>query len=433
MNESVTIKLIKRLPILIILLLASGAFLGLMLGDSSDLLTTATHGDENLQWMWGIIDFAVVSVAFFHMRQLIRIASQQPWLIALLIWSILSAAWSADPELTLRRTLGLACTMLLGFFLGTRFEMKELLQMLAFVLVIVMLSSVITAILLPSFGVMADLDGAWRGVFTHKNVMSRIVGLGIIVFTCLLWETRRYRWGYVPLIFLGIVLIVLCKSMTAIIVTGLTLSLGAYRKLRPSPAQAVAVFAITLLLVLAGAVYLQGEADFVFASMGRDITLTGRTQLWELSSAAVLQRPLLGAGWDAFWSSSTADTIRHIIGWDAPHAHNGFLDISLNIGLIGLIIFLGALADFFRRAMRYGRQTGRQYRLWPLLFLSYMFFYLFTESPQLDRNTLFCIVYCAISVSMNIPAGNEGFSHFREGEFMFVGNLSNVAVMKELR
>jgi len=101
--------------------------------------------------------------------------------------------------------------------------------------------------------------------------------------------------------------------------------------------------------------------------------------------------------------------------------------------LIGLIVFLGALADFFRRAMRYARQTGRPFRLWPLLFLSYMFFYLFTESPQLDRNTLFCIVYCTISVSMNIPAGNEGFSHIRESEFMFAGSHPNVAVMKELR
>jgi O-antigen ligase len=422
----------KFVVIILILLLTSGAFLSLMLEDSTGV-TAALHGDERLQWMWLVIDFAVVIICFFHGRQFIRVASQQPLVLAFIVWGVLSLAWSGDPQLTVRRTVGLVCSTAFGFFLGMRFEMRTLLRMLAFTLVIAILASVAAAILFPSFGVMAGVDGGWRGVYVHKNVMARVMGLAVVVFLCLIWDAGWDRLKYVIPLILAVVLIVLSKSMTAVVVTVLTLSLGFFRRLRLRPAQIVALLAFVMLLGLAATLYLQGHTDTLFAWMGRDSTLTGRTTLWQIAGAAVLKRPLLGAGWDVFWASSDGDNIRNLIGWQAPHAHNAFLDISLNVGLIGLAIFLAALFDCFRRAVRYSRELGRPFSLWPLLFFSYMFFYMFTETTQVDRHSLFYIIYCAVSVSMNLAPRSEFLEDELEEEYMPMGMASSINTYPGLR
>src|SRR5258708_33971572 len=112
--------------------------------------------------------------------------------------------------------------------------------------------------------------------------------------------------------------------------------------------------------------------------MGRDASLTGRTDLCQVSIAAMLQRPLLGAGWDVFWMGPEADDIRSLVGWQTPHAHNAFIDLSLNTGLVGLAIFLPSLCDCLRRAVRYSRDPARPFTSWPLLDYGNIFFFMFT-------------------------------------------------------
>jgi exopolysaccharide production protein ExoQ len=418
----------KYLIVAVVLLLSSGAFLNLVFDDNATNVTPYLHGDERLQLMWAIIDAAIIAVCFYHGRQLIRVASRQPLVLAFVVWGALSIAWSEDPSLSVRRVLGLICTTAFGFLLGMRFELKELMRMLAWTVAIVMVASVAAAVLFPSFGVMAGLDGgAWRGVFDQKNELGRLVGLGIVVFTCLLWESRRNRLFYLIPLSLGFALIVLSRSMTALIVTLVTLFLGLNLRLRLRPAQSVALFATVLLLGLPATIFLQGHMNSVYAFMGRDSTLTGRMPLWELSTTAVLHRPLLGAGWDVFWTSPDSDNIRSLIHWQAPHAHDAFIDISLNVGLIGLAIFLTGLFDCFRRAVRYSHEPGRPFIFWPLLFYSFVFFYMFTESSTVDRHSVFYILYCAISVSMNFPPRMEFVEDELEEEYAPAEMATNIS------
>jgi exopolysaccharide production protein ExoQ len=422
----------KYLIIIVVLLLSSGAFMALLLQDPSGI-NASIRGDDRLQLMWAVIDFAVVILCFFHGRQFIRVASQQPLILAFMAWGILSLAWSDNPQLTVRRTAGLVCTTALGFFLGMRFELRVFLKMLAWTFAIVMFASVVTVVLFPSLGIMADLDGhGWRGVYTQKNELARMVGLALVVFTCLLWESRRNRLVYVVPLALGFGLIVLSRSMTGLIVTTLTLFFGFYRRLRLRPAQSMALFTIVLFFGFGVTVFLQNHMDPVFALIGRDSTLTGRTALWRLGTAAALKRPLLGAGWDVFWAGPEGDTIRSLVGWEAPHAHNAFIDMTLNVGLIGLAIFLVALFDCFRRAVRYSQEPGRPFSLWPLLFYSYMFLYFFTESTPVDRHSLIYILYCATSVSMNVASRVEVVEDDLEEEYLPAEMAPNIRTIQGL-
>jgi exopolysaccharide production protein ExoQ len=415
-----------------LLLLNSSAFIGLVVDENVTQINIAIRGDSHAQLMWGVIECFLIIFCFFHGRQFVRVASRQPLILAFVGWAALSLAWSEDPQLTARRVLGLICTTAMGFVLGMKLDTKALLRLLVWAMAIAMLASVIAALLFPSFGVMANLDaGAWRGVFTHKNELGHSMGIALIVLICLLWESRQDRPIYLILLFLGVALLVLSKSVTSIIVTILTLSIGLYRRLRLRPAQRVAFLAIALLVGLAATVFLQSRMDSIFAMVGRNSTLTGRVPVWQLSADAVLQRPLLGAGWDAFWPGTGGDHIRSLVHWDVPHAHNGFLEMSLNIGLIGLVIFLICNYDCFRRALRWSNDPSQPFRLWPLLYYSFTFLFFFTEAPAVDRHTLSFVLFCAISVWMTEARGMKIIEHEKEEEYMPSGIASDSGMVQE--
>src|SRR5215472_11589199 len=221
----------KYVAIVLVLVLTSGAFLPLMMDDDTGL-SAYQHGDDRQQWMWGFIDLVAVVACALHGRQFMRVASRQPLILAFVAWGIMTTVWSEDPMLSLRRTLGLACTVALGFFLGMRFELKDLLRMVTWALAIVVLASIVAGLLLPSFAIQYNLGGAWRGVFVQKNTMARVIGVAVMVFTYLLLESRRNRLMYLVLLLFTVALALLSKSLTVLIVSFLTVSELAYVKLR---------------------------------------------------------------------------------------------------------------------------------------------------------------------------------------------------------
>jgi O-antigen ligase len=421
----------KKFFLFAVLVLTSGAFIGLVV-DQGINSTTMTGGDERGQLMWGIVDCIVVLVCFFHCRQLVRVASRQPWILAFVGWATFSLAWSDFPLLTMRRVAGLICTMALGFLLGMRLDMKPLVRLLAWALAFTMPASFIAALFFPSFGLMHRLDSVgWRGVFSHKNGLGSAMGMALIAFACLLWESRRKPLRYILPVVAGLGLLVLSRSMTSIVVTALTLSIGFYLRLRMRSAHKIAVCAMALLVALAAGLFLRGRMHSVLALVGRDSSLTGRIPLWHFSANAMLERPLLGSGWDAFWPGKGGDKIRNLVRWPAPHAHNGFLELGLNVGLIGLAIFLVSNYKCFRLALRYSKDPGQPFRLWPLLFYSYTFLSSFTEASPIDRHTLTFLLFCALSVSMTETFGVEVVERERAMEYMPFALESNAGIIQE--
>jgi len=90
--------------------------------------------------------------------------------------------------------------------------------------------------------------------------------------------------------------------------------------------------------------FLGGSNVASFSSqLGRDDTLTGRTDVWAAVLPAMEREPMLGYGFGSFWT----DTRRRF--YEISDAHNGYLDISLDLGAVGLAFYFGWLLSCARK------------------------------------------------------------------------------------
>ena len=97
----------------------------------------------------------------------------------------------------------------------------------------------------------------------------------------------------------------------------------------------------------------------MFELLNRNQDLTGRTEIWSMVMDAILEHPWLGYGYHAFWRGADGPSVDvRLSGWIPPHAHNGFLDLALDFGIAGPLLFVCLLAGPAFDALRLAkRQT----------------------------------------------------------------------------
>ncbi|MEC4815945.1 MAG: O-antigen ligase [Scytonema sp. PMC 1069.18] len=348
-------------------------------------------------------------------RSFLRVARKDVWIWLLVGIALASALWTIAPDVTLRRAILLLGTTLFGIYLSMRYTLREQLQLLAWALGIAIILSFLLAIALPSYGVMSFQEGgihagAWRGVWTHKNITGRIMVLSTMVFLCVALanpiRNYRYRWlpwaGYI----LSIVLIILCTSKTSLIAfVTITVIIPLYRTWRYHYTQLIPISIAILLILGSTAILLFDNLDFVASAVGRDLTLTGRTDIWNAMLDLIWERPLFGYGFNAVWrdwdNEATAYLWR-ILEWECPYGHNGLMDLLAELGITGLSAFLLSYITTFLRGVMWLRKTKSVEGLWPLMYLSFLLIYNVSESTLVANNSIFWILYVSTIFSVII-------------------------------
>lgn len=339
-------------------------------------------------------------------KKVIPIVVGEKWLWLLLGIALASTFWSDVPSTTLRGSVFLGQITLFGVYFAARYSLKEQLRLLAVTFSIVVLLSIAIALALPSYGVMTFQEGgvhqgAWRGVYIHKNGLGRMMVLSALVFLLSTSSNHKYRWiawfGFI----LSIALIVLSTSKTALVILLASIVLlPFYKALRWSSSLAISFAISTLLVGGSVAVLLVSNAEAILGAFGRDLTLTGRTDLWAAVIDKIGERPWLGYGYGGFWRSWEGESaqVLSIIRWAAPHSHNGFLDLWLDLGLLGLLAFALSFLAVCWRSIVYLRLTKTSEGLLPLAYLTFLLLANLTESSLLRQNSLW-ILFTVITFS----------------------------------
>ncbi|HZL00427.1 MAG TPA: O-antigen ligase family protein [Caulobacteraceae bacterium] len=351
-------------------------------------------GGDAIGWLrlvWLPVYAVILALCAWRAPCLARFWRPGAILATLVAWAAISTLWSAAPDITGRRTLALGFTTLFGLYLAARFDGREFSELLAGTFLGLALASLAACLLWPAMAVHQEVNlGDWRGLWYEKNQMGAMMACGTLSagVAASLSPARRRLWLAAAAICVGMA--AMSRSATALIMLGLILAgLGLFHLGRRGP---VATLAAAWLCMTAGGIFaaVAGLApDAFFQALGKDPTITGRTDIWRLVEHWSDQAPVLGYGYAGFWTtaSAPANDIRSALGWLVPNAHSGWLDLRLQLGWSGVVLCGGIFAVAVAAALLRGRTVKDGH--WALMFLVIFLLSSLSESVILEQNTIF--------------------------------------------
>jgi O-antigen ligase len=309
--------------------------------------------------IWDFMEFAVLlpflAVGLFALRRDLLSLAVWSWpVLALAALAFVSAFWSDDPALVIRRAGTVTATTLFGIYLAARGDFAPLIASLVKVYAIAAVASFVAIALLPQAATVTGdyYTNAWRGAFTDKNELGMAGAEAIMISVYACYRHYGPRWLSCSTIAAFLVLLFGSQSKTPVVV----MLAGLYAAflvlaLRRRSGAGLLVGYVLLVLGLAGAALLSIGWQDVLAALGRDPTFTNRTRIWQLALEYISHRPWLGYGYGGFWR---ADSVDANVFWDAlgfktPHAHNSWLELTLGVGIVGAALAaLAWLAAIYR-------------------------------------------------------------------------------------
>ncbi len=300
-----------------------------------------------------------------------------------------SALWSIDMGTTAVRSFDVITGSIFALYLTVRYMPSKLLNIVGRSLIWVCFLTIFVTLLNPSNGIHHDQHfPAMRGYFPHKNAMGFVmVAMGAIGFVLTLCNETRKR-GQI-LLSLAILLSIASLSRSTWLNFGIVfVSVYGILFLRKNKVLGLFLLYLSLLLIVAGFLVV-GVDDIILAFsslLGRDATFTGRTDIWKhLIEIISTRRTWFGFGFESFWASKTGALAEYwgTQGFSPSHAHNGWIQVLVNLGVVGLALQVWAWMKTGFRSYRVAMETSDMNNIFLLLY-----FIIFTTS-NVSENTFF--------------------------------------------
>jgi exopolysaccharide production protein ExoQ len=379
---------------------------------------------------WGVVlaFIGISSIAMFLRNDPMTTLRIVPWpLYALLAWMGVSTFWSAYPGWTALATLSQVLTSLFALFLVARFSWRHLLRVFSNVIRFILGASLVFEFVAAVFvrGPIAPIfknysgdkppapafywtqghlfDGnRIQGIVGNSNLLAFAAMLGLVAFAVEYAIVGTRRWISAISFLASALCVDLAKSagisfaLVAVAVAALVSILveGKEREVRHRYYRfawgTAAIAAITILLFRAQ----------VFEFFGKSPDMTGRSGIWKIVLKMIGQHPWTGLGWISNWVPGVKPFEGLVVIDRVPYyqAHNAYLDVWMQIGLVGLLLLLTLIVITFVKAWRLAvRHTSALY-LWPVLSFVGLLVWSATESRMLIEIGWVLLVLFAVKV-----------------------------------
>jgi exopolysaccharide production protein ExoQ len=287
------------------------------------------------------------------------------------VWCALSLGWTHYLPATLLAVFAVVTTMFAGLTILLALGWEGFLRALSIALVAILAMSLLFELfvslivrhpVLPVFPInvvpgekvpdafywsraLLFEGGRIQGILGNANLLGFVALLALIVVGCQIASrtvTRRYGYGALAL---AALIYSLSQSSTVTVATAVTvvvlvLMLLAHQRRRP------ALIGVGTLLVL-GVIGAVAAYPFLLTLLGKSEDLTGRLDIWSIVAGLFVQHPVLGWGWTSYWQP-WVEPFSHLAtrnGVVYLQAHNAYLDVAFQLGIIGLAIFVAFLAS----------------------------------------------------------------------------------------
>ena len=327
--------------------------------------TDPTEGSVIERFFYGVL--TVIGLWILHRRRFRwgETFRRNPWLTAFVALMGASILWSHFPFVSFKRYIKIIGSIVMACVILTEERpMNAFATVLRRCLYIHLPMSIICIKYFRTIGVTYDWFGtaeSWQGISTSKNVLGQVAMLAVVYF---FWEVRRhwkvYGWKNIDLFYLLLAAYLLKGAEKAVSMTAISVCLFAMlvflrlQALRSRPESVrpfvMKVFygtvAVISMVLIHSVVMFPADSIFghIITFLGRDITLTGRTDIWHDVYAAASRDPLFGVGFGGFWIGRLANIPWNAnMSWVLGQAHSGYVDTYLQLGFVGAFFLAGVL------------------------------------------------------------------------------------------
>jgi O-antigen ligase len=338
---------------------------------------TPTGGNVQLQGspldaaVFAILEAVAIGVLVRRSRRARTLLLANVPILIYFFYCLVSVAWSYHPDVAFKRWIKAAGDLIMVLVVVTDREpltaLKRLISRVGFVL---LPASLLLIKYYPVFGRSYNPQGMVEntGVTTNKNtlgVLLLVISLGTLwqILSLLrakkLQDRRRHLIAQVTLLAFGVVLLGMANSQTSVasfILGAVVVVTASLHALQKRPAR---VHVLCLTIVVTGAVMIYGGLAEVAHALGRQATLSGRTEIWAVLIPTV-PSSIVGAGFESYWISPSIETVWRTLsnqGWWHPEllvteAHNGYIEVFLNLGWVGVGLIAAILVSGYARAIK---------------------------------------------------------------------------------
>jgi O-antigen ligase len=274
-----------------------------------------------------------------------------------------SALWSDYPDVSFKRWFrAVGDIVMILIVLSDPDWILALKRLLSRVGILVIPLSVLFIRYFPELGRSYSRGGApsWTGVATDKNALGMlclILGLASLYrFLEIYTGKEEFRkrgplFAQAILFLLTLYLLVQANSATAAACFGLAAGPMVLTYLFSwARKPAMLRFIVIAVIVVPFSSMFLGLGSGLVQDLGRDTTFTGRTAIWHYAIPMV-PNSLLGAGFESFWLGHRITDMERLIGQGVNQAHNGYIEVFLNLGYIGVFLLAILLITGFRRIL----------------------------------------------------------------------------------
>jgi exopolysaccharide production protein ExoQ len=302
--------------------------------------------------------------------------------------ALASVLWSTHPDVTARAAVQyfsfIACTVIAA----------RIVPFAGFVRGIAVGATVALVAAIAMSGGLPDNGEALTGGLGSKNQVGAAaeVGAYCALASWYLWRRRSAKIVFAALPFviciLGLVYSRSATSLVSLMATGgVVCAVYALGKLPPRVKRPAFIFALFCIVTVAA---VGSSLDWQAAGLtavGKDVTLTGRTFLWGEGLKTGAENPFFGVGFAGFWVPGNLEAEKlwfkfQITGRSGFHFHNLFVNLFVELGLVGCAIWAWMYFATFARVINWLLREGN--RAEPLFYVGIVFLYIVRAFTEVD-------------------------------------------------
>jgi exopolysaccharide production protein ExoQ len=396
-------------------------------------------------WGWGAIALALVIAAIVELvRSRVDVRRLPLFLLGFLGFATLSIIWSAYPGATAIGLTATFATTVLAVFIACCFDWNEVLSALGattrWILGLSLVFELSVSLfvrdrLLPFWVDYSHLEkipaafywsrnllfegGRIQGIVGNANLLAMIALLGLILFVVRLFARQGSPIWNTFWVVVAVGTLALTRSSTVIVATvGVVVVAGFVLLVRATHGRTRLVVTVTGVLLGAAAVVVAVIArEPLLGILGKSADLTHRLDIWQAVTELAAQRPVAGWGWVSWWIPwvEPFDGLAVFGGVQYLQAHDAWLDVFLQLGILGLLLMLGLALSSLMRSWLLATDTdpvraGRRSLDWPttivpLLLLVALLVQSLTESRLLIEIGWALLVIVAIKTAWRDAEG----------------------------